>query len=136
MKFSHIFGIAGLASVLVLSGCSFGSSDQDNQNNDAANDTNSGASQSVTVTPSDSSSAGTDTIALSEVSNHKSADDCWMAVDGKVYDVTDFIANHPGGNVITQGCGKDASRLFDSEHGPHVEEARAQLPPFEIGTLE
>ena len=30
-------------------------------------------------------------IALSEVKQHATPDDCWVAVNNKVYDVTDFL---------------------------------------------
>ncbi|KAG7109190.1 Cytochrome b2 like protein [Verticillium longisporum] len=33
----------------------------------------------------------------SEVARHDSADSCWVIVYGKVYDVTEFVPDHPGG---------------------------------------
>ena len=35
--------------------------------------------------------------ALSDVARHSSSDDCWVIVDGGVYDVTAFLGDHPGG---------------------------------------
>ena len=32
-----------------------------------------------------------------EVAKHASPDDCWVLLDGKIYDITPFIKNHPGG---------------------------------------
>ena len=29
---------------------------------------------------------------------HNKADDAWLVVDNKVYDMTDFAPNHPGGS--------------------------------------
>jgi hypothetical protein len=38
---------------------------------------------------------------------HKTAEDCWMAIHGKVYDVTKFLAEHPGGEeVMVEVAGK------------------------------
>lgn len=37
----------------------------------------------------------------------------WVAIDGIVYDVTDFIEDHPGGaKILKKNCGKDASEMF------------------------
>ena len=36
------------------------------------------------------------------------------SVDNKVYDVTQFINKHPGGNIIKIGLGKDITKLFNS----------------------
>lgn len=33
---------------------------------------------------------------LEECSKHKSEKDCWIVVHGKVYDVTEFLDEHPG----------------------------------------
>lgn len=36
-------------------------------------------------------------ISASEVAKHATPDDCWILVNGKVYDLTKFAPNHPGG---------------------------------------
>ena len=43
---------------------------------------------------------------------HKSNDDCWMALNGKVYDITKYIPYHPGGKKIMAAAGKDGTALF------------------------
>jgi cytochrome b involved in lipid metabolism len=41
---------------------------------------------------------------------HKSEDDLWVVVDGKVYDLTKFHQQHPGGpEIIINNAGKDGS---------------------------
>ncbi|MFA6161707.1 MAG: cytochrome b5-like heme/steroid binding domain-containing protein [Patescibacteria group bacterium] len=57
------------------------------------------------------------TYTLADVALHTTASDCWMVIDGKVYNATSFIPNHPGGDKISQGCGKDATSLFDGIKG-------------------
>lgn len=72
---------------------------------------------------------------LDEVSRHNNQQDCWMAIHGNIYNVTDFISVHPGGSEILQGCGKDATSLFDSVD-QHAREAVAILPTYLIGRVE
>lgn len=52
-------------------------------------------------------------ISMSEVATHNSASDCWLVIDNDVLDVTSFVDKHPGGSVITDGCGKDATGYFN-----------------------
>lgn len=77
---------------------------------------------------------------LDQIAQHATADDCWFAIEGKVYDVTSYIADglHPGEEAILLGCGKDATDLFNKRPGDgeaHSDKARNFLPNFEIGTL-
>jgi cytochrome b involved in lipid metabolism len=36
-------------------------------------------------------------IKAAEVSIHSSRNDCWVVVNGQVWDVTSFMKTHPGG---------------------------------------
>lgn len=72
---------------------------------------------------------------LEQVSSHKSAKDCWMVIDGKVYDITKFIEEHPGGEeVLIEQAGLDATESFE-EIG-HSDDARELLKKFYIGDLD
>lgn len=43
---------------------------------------------------------------LEEVKKHTREDDCWLVVDGDVYDVTEFLDEHPGGfDIIISNTG-------------------------------
>ena len=56
-------------------------------------------------------------IPFSEVEKHNSKGSCWVVLNGKVYDLTSFLAEHPGGaKVITKWAGKDGSRAFNPIH--------------------
>ena len=80
------------------------------------------------------SSAGT--ITMNEVATHNTPQDCWSVVDGKVYDLTQWIDKHPGGSVIIKSlCGKDGTSGFNSEHGGK-EKPEEQLAQFQIGSLK
>lgn len=74
---------------------------------------------------------------LNDVSKHATSSDCWMAINGKVYNVTAYISQHPGGREITEGCGKDASTLFNTQggEGAHSNVARSELQDLYIGDL-
>ena len=69
---------------------------------------------------------------LEEVAKHASADDCWVIVEGKVYDITKFIPRHPGGSLIFVKPGGDVTQLFHSYHPDYV---RKVLDKFHIGEL-
>ena len=56
-------------------------------------------------------------ISMSEVEKHDSEDDCWIVVEGKVYNVSKFLDEHPGGpGVITEVAGTDATEPYVHIH--------------------
>ena len=70
-----------------------------------------------------------------EVKKHNSADDCWSIIDGNVYDLTNWVESHPGGNErITAICGKDGTSSFLGKHS-NSNSAKSQLNRFELGKL-
>lgn len=73
-------------------------------------------------------------FALEEVKKHTREDDCWLVVDGQVFDVTEFLDEHPGGfDIIISNTGKDATEDFD-EIG-HSKSARELLSNYKIGAF-
>ena len=82
------------------------------------------------------------TYTMVQVAEHDSKENCWLVIEGNVYDVTPFIASgfHPGKLAILLGCGKDASVLFNTRPmgsgTAHSERARKSLPKYLIGTLD
>ncbi|KAI0318489.1 FMN-dependent dehydrogenase-domain-containing protein [Amylostereum chailletii] len=65
---------------------------------------------------------------LSEVADHNSRSSCWVIVHNKVYDVTEFLPDHPGGQkVILQYAGRDATAAYEPIHPPGTLEKN--LPP-------
>ncbi|WOO77062.1 (S)-mandelate dehydrogenase, mitochondrial [Vanrija pseudolonga] len=58
-------------------------------------------------------------ISLAQLAKHSHSKSLWIAIDGKVYDVTDFLDRHPGGSkILAENGGKDVSKLFHSIHPP------------------
>jgi cytochrome b involved in lipid metabolism len=82
--------------------------------------------------------AGEPQITLEELSRHASPDDCWMAIDGVVYDFTDYIPEHPTPPIVmTPWCGKEASEAYHTKgYGrDHSPAADAMLAQYRVGTL-
>jgi hypothetical protein len=68
-----------------------------------------------------------------QVAQHHSLSNCYMIISGKVYDVTSYVNQHPGGvDTIVSGCGTDATDLFAQIHS---QKAYDLLPHFYIGDL-
>lgn len=56
-------------------------------------------------------------VTRDELRKHTSRDDLWMAVRGKVYDVTSYLRFHPGGiEELMRGAGEDATAIFNQVH--------------------
>ncbi len=54
-----------------------------------------------------------------QVAKHNSPGDCWIIIDGLVYDVTHFALNHLGGtDIIYAFAGVDATKEFLDIHPP------------------
>jgi len=72
---------------------------------------------------------------MQEASEHNTKDDCWVVIDGKVYDVSSYLDEHPGGDdVVLVATGRDATDDF--EDAGHSEEAKELMQTFCIGELE
>lgn len=72
---------------------------------------------------------------LEEVARHNTASDCWVVIDGSVYDLTEFADMHPGGaGVIHEYAGKDVTTEFYSLHKHDV--LRKFGPQLRIGSLK
>jgi|UniRef100_K3X2M4 cytochrome b involved in lipid metabolism len=78
-------------------------------------------------------------FSLDEVAAHNTAEDCWMIIgeegERKVYDVTAFLDDHPGGpEIMVDLAGQDATAEF--EDIGHSNDARAQLVPLLVGKVK
>ncbi len=97
-----------------------------------ASSTSTGAS---TATSTAGASASAQSYTLEQVKQHNTQADCWAAIDDGVYNLTDWIGQHPGGREhIIALCGTDATAAFDAQHEGQ-QRPESQLTRFYIGTL-
>ena len=48
---------------------------------------------------------------------HRKRNDAWMAINGAVYNVTQYMDYHPGGwDELVRGAGRDATDMFNEIH--------------------
>ena len=58
---------------------------------------------------------------IEQIKKHTSKNDCWIIINHKVYDVSQFLSIHPGGaSIILTVGGSDATEYFDELHRPEV----------------
>jgi cytochrome b involved in lipid metabolism len=123
MKSKYVLGAVFIVAVLVLGTAVF--QEQGTASYSHSSQTNQHTGSSATSTAYTSA----------EVATHNSSTSCWSIINGKVYDLTDWIYQHPGGpDHILSICGSDGSAAFNAQHGvdSRVEQT---LQQFYIGTL-
>jgi cytochrome b involved in lipid metabolism len=71
---------------------------------------------------------------MEEVAKHNREGDAWIVVEGRVFDVTKYIDEHPGGvKALRAFAGKDATKAFRGpQHGTQVDDV---IELFLIGDL-
>lgn len=69
-----------------------------------------------------------------EVAKHCTLEDLWVIINGGVYDLTDYVDPHPGGDKIAQNAGGDAtSGFYGPQHPDHVKDTVEQ---FRVGSVK
>ena len=80
------------------------------------------------------SNVGQRLIPIEEIARHNTKDDCWVILDGRVYDFTPFLTDHPGGDwAIAAWAGQNATDVF---HDVHHGDINTQKEMFMIGVVE
>jgi cytochrome b involved in lipid metabolism len=75
-------------------------------------------------------------ISLSELRQHDSTSDCWMAIGGDVYDLTTYARSHPGGSKeIYPYCGMDATDAYERERKHKASDLNV-VRSLKVGTYE
>ncbi|XP_069757396.1 cytochrome b5 type B [Narcine bancroftii] len=73
-------------------------------------------------------------FSLEEVKTHNRSKSMWLVIHDKVFDVTKFLEEHPGGEeVLFEQAGGDATESF--EDVGHSSDARELLKQYFIGEL-
>lgn len=72
-----------------------------------------------------------------DLAAHSTAESCWISHNGKVYDVTNFLKDHPGGDdYILSFAGKDVAAVMkDPEEHEHSDSAYDMLEEMVIGRV-
>ncbi|KAK4190649.1 putative cytochrome b5 [Podospora australis] len=74
-------------------------------------------------------------ITKAEVAQHKDEKSMYIIVDDGVYDITNFLEEHPGGaKILKRMAGKDATKAFWKYHGKGVLEKYGGK--LKIGTVK
>ena len=48
-----------------------------------------------------------ETYTMEEVNQHNTETDCWVVIDNKVYDISEFVSQHQGGKQFLVSVGGD-----------------------------
>ncbi len=92
-------------------------SGQTSASSESINPSSTGTTGTTTDTTASTSSSK---ISLATLAEHNSEQDCWVGYQGKAYDVTSFLPNHPGGvRAIARNCGTSTQfeDAFRKQHG-------------------
>ncbi|KAL1329286.1 hypothetical protein HN51_046408 [Arachis hypogaea] len=70
-----------------------------------------------------------------DVAKHNHKNDCWLIINGKAYDVTPFLDDHPGGDeVLLTSTAKDAT--IDFEDVGHSDSAVEMMQKYLVGEVD
>ena len=98
----------------------------------------SGTSPVATTTPTSTrtptpTQSGLKSITRAEVALHNTESDCWTYVENKVYDLSKWLPEHPGGAaLVLVMCGVDGAAAFRDHHKAEQDNA---LSTYYIGEL-
>ncbi|RMD40359.1 hypothetical protein DV735_g4786, partial [Chaetothyriales sp. CBS 134920] len=78
------------------------------------------------------------TLLRAEVEAHNSAESCYVTIGDRVFDVTDFLEDHPGGSeLVLEFAGKDVKKIMaDPEAHTHTDSAYEILDECLVGFVD
>lgn len=140
MRLRQFLTVMATGSVLLLGACAADDVDPQNEpstSQDTAAPRPSDAPMSQEPGPGDDTppADGAQTLTMAEVAEHNTPESCWTAIDGVVYDLTDWVSQHPGGPAnIAKLCGRDGTQMFNNQHSGD-DEPHEEREQFVIGEL-
>lgn len=82
----------------------------------------------------ESADEGVKYYTLEDIRVHNMSNDTWLIIHNKIYDITSFLEEHPGGEeVLLEQAGTDATESF--EDVGHSTDAREMLEQYYIGEV-
>jgi len=75
---------------------------------------------------------------MAVVARHHQKNNCWMAIEGQVYDITTYLPAHPSvPEIVLPWCGKEATQAWQTKTigRPHSSRAKHLLKQYLIGEL-
>ena len=89
----------------------------------------------VSATPTPTPTPVVTGYTMAQVRANNTAKSCWTAIDGYVYNLTNWISAHPGGSgAILFLCGTDGTNAFKAQHENQSRPA-IRLDSYRIGPL-
>ena len=75
---------------------------------------------------------------MEEIEKHNTLNDLWTVYNNNVYDITEFVKSHPGGNIIENAGGKDLGKVWkDYGYEWHIGNSKVmnKLKEYKIGRI-
>ncbi|GKC76511.1 cytochrome b5 [Tanacetum coccineum] len=79
--------------------------------------------------------SNTKMLVFNDVAKHNTMDDCWIIISGKVYDVTPYMDDHPGGGDIMRSVTRKDATIPFSDVG-HSAAALEMMNKYYIGEID
>ena len=79
-----------------------------------------------------------ESIFIEELKVHNGRNDCWIAIENEVYNITDYLEEHPGGmNILLDHAGTDATNDFiDIGHSQEAIDLLKKYHIYHLNNLE
>lgn len=94
--------------------------------------------ENITVASTSAPLQSSREFTMQDLAQHNTPQDCYVAYQGSVYDITSYLPEHPGGiRKAAQMCGENIDTFSDQHSGGSFSSPQAQevLTPLEVGKL-